>query len=167
MGDELKKHWFIILFAIPVAYLTIFRQEEYELIEARGDDVHIVRNEEVVVGSTIIEKVEVEGFVAGLRMPVVFLTCTKESGYVSYRNRIQNIRHFFILDKKKHKVMFFDSEDIFKNSLKNLGIYSKVDLNMSRFETIWDKYSKVYERDKFDRNKCQETSLNREQLKTK
>ena len=113
----------------------------YRLIDVRPDNVHILKGDNIVVLPTIVDYHESSNFVAGMRFPVKFLQC--ENGSTALI-RIVNKRRFFLFNKKDGLLKSFDNNQAFEAELVELDDIDFSLFDYSKFNVIWEKYSKLY-----------------------
>ena len=115
----------------------------FRLIHDRPDGVYIIKDKQIVVAPTIVDSQRNGNFVSGLRLPIKFLSCDNAS---YSKIRVLNERRYFVLDVVSGEVFDFDSKESFEKKLLSLG--GEVEqLDYSKFDLIWDKYSRLYQAD--------------------
>lgn len=143
--------YFVFIFILVIIILLIWSQfnsgsslgNGYRLIDVRLDNVYILNNDKTIVVPTIVDHYENSSFIAGLRLPVRFLTCENGS---SSEIRILNIKKFFLLNKESGRLTNFSDHKVFEEALSKFINLDSVSLDYSKFDVIWDKYSKLYAR---------------------
>jgi hypothetical protein len=147
----LKKIFFIFLTLIILLYLFTFYQTYigggYKYIQGRVDDWHIEKNNEVVIGSTVLSINTKSNFIFGIRLPSEHLECDG-----NYKIRLINRDEYFILNTETGGISEFKSKNLFEENLKKLGLLDGVTLNYSLLRSTWDKYSEYYKN--VDFSKC-------------
>ena len=150
MGEKLKIV-FAIAFLVVLVLFILYQVEQrvglkggYQLIDNRLDDVHIIKDGEIVIGSTVVDVDVLSNYLVGLRMPIRYLAC---NDMTSSKIKIVNSREYFVVDTDKAEVQHFTSSDAFEKSLASLGLIGEYSLNYSNFDRIWSKYSKRYSKD--------------------
>ena len=116
----------------------------YKVIHHRFDDRHLLKDESVVIGSTIVDINVVGTYLVGLRLPIQFLTCKWNhseigeflSSEIVYTNEDEE---YFIVDRKSDSVYQFNRPENFKDRLVALGIAGRTKLDYSKFATTREK----------------------------
>lgn len=116
--------------------------DEYQYISGRADDFHIRKDDKIVINSTIVDFDIASNYIVGLRMPVQRLECDGGDGY---KIKLTNKREYFILSADTGNVLNFISKEEFEGRLKDLSVLGDVSLDYSKFESMWERYSKYYE----------------------
>ena len=119
----------------------------YHYVSNASNDLHIIKNGKIVVASAMIDFDLSGGYIAGLRLPSQKFECDNGG---SLRIVMENKRRYFILSKDSGELLNFDSDDDFNAKLVALGIKDGIELDYSRFDKIWDSYSKFYANIDFD-----------------
>lgn len=127
---------FIFLLSIYQTYIG----GGYRYIQGRHDDWHIEKDGKRVINGAVLALQAKSGIAFGLRLPAEYLNC---SGGYEIRLKHENV--YFILNTNNGNISEFDSRDAFENELKSLKLFTKIRLDYSQFDLMWDKYSKYYE----------------------
>ena len=115
--------------------------DDFYYVSGRFDNSYIIKNEEVVVESTVIDFDAIPDYIVGLRMPTQYLEC---DGGAGYKIRILNKRKYFILHTEDGSVYEYESKDIFEEKLVYLDIERLISLDNSKFDSTWKTYSGYY-----------------------
>lgn len=130
----------VVFFALYYIYYgwTLYG---YELVNYREDDVHFLKDDERVVGSTVVDFDGYLSILAGYQFPVDYLEC---SGGSRYAMRVNNSRQYFILESNKDRLYEFSRVDDFNNKLLEIGVKKSINLDSSKFDRFWSGYSQFY-----------------------
>lgn len=115
---------------------------DYQYISNRSDDLHITKNNKIIVGSTIVDFDIVSSFVVGLRLPASYLSCENDD---AFKIIIENTHKYFILSIDTDELLNYSLKNEFKDKLVELNLKDKLTLDYSKFDKVWKKYSKYYE----------------------
>ena len=141
-----------IAFIVLCFVFIIFLQEKYGLgngykyIRDRTDDMHISKNDKVVVGSTIIDLDSDADYIVGLQLPSSYLECENGS---ALKIVLKNQKKYFILSIETGDVIFYSIKKAFNDKLESLNIKRNISLDYSRFEAVWRDYSDSYKNTDF------------------
>lgn len=143
--------FFLILLVLLVLLVVWHRDKPgvgqgggYRLIHDRQDDAYIIKGEKIIVAPTIVESHKKGNFIAGLRLPIRLLSCD-DSSYSTIR--VLNQRRYFVLDILNEELLSFDTQKEFEEKLSTLGGFDLASFDYSRFDSVWNKYSKLYQVD--------------------
>jgi hypothetical protein len=138
----------LVFLLIGIIYYqeTVGLGNGYQYISGRSDDFHIVKDERVVIKSTIVDLIVVSNYVVGLRLPSQRLEC---EGGAALKIRIENKKEYFILDTELGLVYYYSTDIEFKSQLQNLGIRDGVSLDYTKFDSTWNTYANYYKNQKF------------------
>lgn len=138
------------LLGVGLVMLSIFISvntlpKGFELANDRNDDVHLLKDGKIVVGSTIVDLKVIDNMIVGLKIPIDYLVCD----HASYSKiRLRNERKFFVLSAITNlKPIYFDTQGDLEAYLFETNGKKNIELDTDRAEQIWQKYSDVY---KFD-----------------
>jgi len=93
----------------------------------RGDNLHIRKDNKVVVDSTVIDIAKVGQYIIGLRLPADHLEC---SG--GYKIKLRNERSYFIIATNAEDVYQYSSEDEFHLKVSELDLPLPIMLDYSK-----------------------------------
>jgi len=138
----------VLLSAIPIDL-----GNEYKFYMGNYDEMTIRKNGEVVIGPMILSHAVASDVIAGLRLPLNYLTCN-DGSYAT--TRLSNEPQYFIIETETDAVSVIASRENFVERLDSLGVTDEILLDYSKFDEVWERYAHFYEEK--DYSTCEPTS---------
>ena len=151
-GIQMKifNKYFLLTFltALILLFLNVINGKGtngYNYVWGDEDNTHITKDGKIVIAPAIISISRIEYYLVGLKLKATPVICDNGKGLDTL---LEDTRIYFILDMENDKKKEYLSEKRFNNELDNLGISKSVKLDYSRFDNVWNRYSKYYDNDK-------------------
>lgn len=146
LNKGLLKPIFFLPIALVVIYLYMTDPNRivngYKLSgNHRSDNTHIRKDDEIVVSHAVIDFDIVSNYIVGLRLPAQYLECENGS---ALRIVMNNSKEYFILNTEMNTLTNYTFEKSFNEELKKLSLIESVNLDYSKFESVWKYYSTRY-----------------------
>lgn len=117
--------------------------EGYWFSDTRSDDIYLLKDDHVIIGSTIVNRDIIKEFIVGLRIPVNFFVCKYSSpaagDFVSSEIKLTEEDEYFILNYRTQDLYIFRDFYEFEKKLDSLDL-NRNKLDYSRFKEIRMKY---------------------------